>query len=323
MNRWPDSVARKIRAPAEWAEWRSGAGPQVALVVGSFDLLHPGNLSLLIRARQIAPRTVVLLQPDPPPAGRAGPLSHPLAERVEFLAHLHLVDLISTWPGPGPDPLAALRPFRWITAESHVDTEPGHDWIRREAEAVVRHPDQPGCFTADIHAALKAGATPIPRPPFYADLPPPPPPVPPAAGHRRVTVNGCFDILHIGHLRLLRQAAEKGDELFVLINSDHSVRRYKGPSRPVFHEACRRAALQAVAGIREVLIFDEDKPLDLIAALQPAIHVKGGTFEPDRVREEEACLARWGGAVAFCPLVEGYSSTAIIRRILETPANRG
>ncbi len=144
MNRWPDSVARKIRAPAEWAEWRSGAGPQVALVVGSFDLLHPGNLSLLIRARQIAPRTVVLLQPDPPPAGRAGPLSHPLAERAEFLAHLHLVDLISTWPGPGPDPLAALRPFRWITAESHVDTEPGHDWIRREAEAVVRHPDQPG-----------------------------------------------------------------------------------------------------------------------------------------------------------------------------------
>jgi bifunctional ADP-heptose synthase (sugar kinase/adenylyltransferase) len=100
------------------------------------------------------------------------------------------------------------------------------------------------------------------------------------------------------------------------------VRRYKGSTRPVFHQACRRAALKAITGIREVHIFDADKPLDLIAALQPALHVKGGSFEPDRVREEEELVSRWGGKIAFCPLIKGYSSTAIIQRILSRAAGQ-
>lgn len=323
MNPLPITVSDKILAPTAVADWRATAGPDVAVVVGTFDLLQPGNLALLYRARRRAPKTFVLLQPDELAISRntsAAP-HHSLAERAEFLAHLNLIDGLSVWPTPhSPELLQALRPFFWITAASQVGTEPGHEWLRQAATRVIPEPDLPGCFTGEIHQAIQSGATPIPLPDFFAAWPLPANPGPPARAIRRVTVNGCFDILHIGHLHLLRQAAAMGDELDVLINSDVSVRHYKGPTRPVFHQTGRRAALQAVTGITAVHVFDTDKPLDLIAALQPAVHVKGGSFEPDRVREEEELVARWGGKIAFCPLSEGYSSTAIIQRILKNVA---
>jgi rfaE bifunctional protein nucleotidyltransferase chain/domain len=311
----PETFSQKILPAAAVVEWRATMGPDLAVVVGTFDLLQPGNLALLLNARRRAQNTFVLLQPDSPGSSR-NLTHHSVAERAEFLAHLRLIDGLSVWPTPHTgDLLQALRPFSWITATSQVETEPGRDLLLRTAKQVIPEPDLPGCFTGEIYQALKSGATPIPLPPFFANLPPPPSPTPSIPPTRRVTVNGCFDILHIGHLHLLRQAAAMGDELCVLINSDASVRHYKGPTRPVFHQACRRAALQAISGIRDVHIFDTDKPLELIAALQPALHVKGGSFEPDRVREEEELVARWGGKIAFCPLSEGYSSTAVIHRI--------
>lgn len=316
MSPLSDTLSRKILPPSALAEWRANAGPEVAVVVGTFDLLQPGNLALLFKARRQFSKTLVVLQPDGLRSSRHS-ADHSVAERAEFLTHLGLIDGLSVWPAAhSTDWLEKLRPFCWITAASQAETESGHAELSRLADRVVLEPDLAGCFTGEIHRAIQAGATPIPRPDFFADWPEPPPPTHPPPTIRRVTVNGCFDILHIGHLHLLRQAAVLGDELYVLINSDASVRRYKGATRPIFNQSCRRAALQAVTGIREVHIFDADKPLDLIAALQPALHVKGGSFEPDRVREEEALVAQWDGRVAFCPLREGYSSTAVIQRIL-------
>lgn len=315
----PETLSRKILPAAAVAGWRATAGSDVALVVGTFDLLQPGNLTLLLKARHQATRTFVLLQPDDSATSRCAPPQFSFAERAEFLAHLNLVDGLSVWTDHDPDLLQSLQPFSWFTATSQVETEPGEELLLGMASRIVSEPDLPGCFTREIHQALRSDTTPIPLPPFFATLPLPPPPIPARPPLRRVTVNGCFDILHIGHLHLLRQAAAMGDELDVLINSDASVRRYKGSTRPVFHQACRRAALKAITGIREVHIFDADKPLDLIAALQPALHVKGGSFEPDRVREEEELVSRWGGKIAFCPLIKGYSSTAIIQHILGDP----
>ncbi len=136
-----------------------------------------------------------------------------------------------------------------------------------------------------------------------------------ALGHRVVFTNGCFDLLHRGHTRLLQQARALGDLLIVGLNSDASVRSLKGASRPVLSEQERAEVLSALASVDYVVIFGEADPGRTIAALQPDVLVKGADWTKDEVVGREMVEAR-GGQVVTIPLVEGSSTSGIIHRIL-------
>ncbi len=134
------------------------------------------------------------------------------------------------------------------------------------------------------------------------------------AGRRVVFTNGVFDILHAGHVELLRQAKALGDVLVVGVNSDRSARRLKGPARPINGERDRLALVAGLDGVDAVVIFDEDDPVELIRALRPAIHVKGGDYAEVPLPEAEA-VAEVGGQIVILPLVGGLSTSDVIRRI--------
>lgn len=129
-----------------------------------------------------------------------------------------------------------------------------------------------------------------------------------------VFTNGCFDILHVGHKRYLQQAASLGDILIVGVNSDASVRRLKGPTRPVNNEHDRAEMLSALGFIDYVTIFDEDTPYELIKKIQPDVLVKGGDYKPDEVVGKDIVEAR-GGRLEIISFVEGKSTTNIINKI--------
>ena len=137
-----------------------------------------------------------------------------------------------------------------------------------------------------------------------------------ALGHRVVFTNGCFDLLHRGHTRLLQQARELGDLLIVGLNSDASVRRVKGPSRPVLSEEERAEVLSALASVDYVVFFDDPDPGSTIAALQPDVLAKGADWAKDQIVGRETVEGR-GGRVVTIPLVEGSSTSGIIDRIQE------
>lgn len=137
-----------------------------------------------------------------------------------------------------------------------------------------------------------------------------------AAEHRRrgervVFTNGCFDLLHVGHVQYLSEAAALGDALFVGVNSDQSVRRLKGQSRPVIGEQDRAALLGALACVRQVVLFDEDTPHALIEAIRPDVLVKGGTYTREEVVGHEI-VESYGGTVCVTNLVGGVSTTNIL-----------
>lgn len=134
-----------------------------------------------------------------------------------------------------------------------------------------------------------------------------------AEGKRVVTSNGCFDLLHVGHLRTLRTAREQGDALVVLLNSDASVRSLgKGPTRPLVTEDERAELLAGLECVDGVLIFGESTPLEVLAALRPDVHVKGGDYRVDEL-PETAVVESWGGRVMVTPLVPGKSTSALER----------
>jgi len=137
-----------------------------------------------------------------------------------------------------------------------------------------------------------------------------------ASGQRVVFTNGCFDLLHRGHTRLLQQARELGDLLIVGLNSDASVRALKGSSRPVLSQDERAELLSALASVDYVVIFEEADPARTIARLQPDVLVKGADWEKGDIVGRETVEGH-GGQVVTIPLVEGSSTSAIIRRILE------
>jgi D-beta-D-heptose 7-phosphate kinase / D-beta-D-heptose 1-phosphate adenosyltransferase len=124
--------------------------------------------------------------------------------------------------------------------------------------------------------------------------------------------NGCFDLLHPGHVVLLQQAARTCDRLIVALNSDASVRRIKGPLRPVQDESARAAIIGAMKGVSAVLVFDEETPRQLIEALQPDVLIKGGDYTRDRVVGAEIVEAR-GGRVVLVDLVTGHSTSNLVR----------
>lgn len=133
---------------------------------------------------------------------------------------------------------------------------------------------------------------------------------------RVVFTNGVFDLLHPGHVDVLTAARAQGDALVVGLNTDASVRRLKGPSRPVRAEHERAYVLAALEAVDAVVLFDQDTPLELILALRPDVIVKGGDYTPDTVVGREQ-VERWGGRVVIVPLTPGHSTTAIIERLRE------
>lgn len=133
-------------------------------------------------------------------------------------------------------------------------------------------------------------------------------------GERIVMTNGCFDILHAGHVRYLAEARALGDRLIVAVNDDESVRRLKGPSRPIVPLEDRMSVLAALADVDWVVPFSEDTPARLIGAVLPDVLVKGGDYEPDAIAGSEA-VRRAGGEVCVLPLLEGRSTSSLIQRI--------
>lgn len=131
---------------------------------------------------------------------------------------------------------------------------------------------------------------------------------------RMVFTNGCFDILHSGHVTYLAQARQMGNLLVVGLNSDASVRRLKGQERPVNSQDARALVLAALEIVDYVAIFDEDTPYNLIAKVQPDVLVKGGDYQVDNIVGADIVRAR-GGKVLTVPLVPGFSTTSIIDKI--------
>ncbi|HQW85911.1 MAG TPA: D-glycero-beta-D-manno-heptose 1-phosphate adenylyltransferase [Flavobacteriales bacterium] len=134
-------------------------------------------------------------------------------------------------------------------------------------------------------------------------------------GDRIVFTNGCFDLLHRGHVEYLEEAAQLGDRLVVGINSDASVRRLgKGSDRPLNDEESRALVVAALRCVDAVVIFDEDTPLELITALQPDVLAKGGDWKPEQIVGADVVKAR-GGSVHSLKLVDGFSTTALVEKI--------
>jgi D-beta-D-heptose 7-phosphate kinase/D-beta-D-heptose 1-phosphate adenosyltransferase len=134
-----------------------------------------------------------------------------------------------------------------------------------------------------------------------------------ANGERVVFTNGCFDLLHIGHITVLEQARRFGDRLIVAINSDASVSGLKGPTRPIVRETERARVLAALAAVDAVVVFGEPTPLELIVAAKPDVIVKGGDYIPDTVVGANE-VKSWGGQVKIVPTVEGFSTTGLIAK---------
>ena len=135
-----------------------------------------------------------------------------------------------------------------------------------------------------------------------------------AAGEKVVFTNGCFDLLHVGHLHLLREARKLGDLLIVALNSDDSIGRIKGPQRPVLPEAERAELIGALEMVNYVAIFNEAEPANLIQALNPDVLVKGGDWAENQVVGRELVEQRGGKAVVV-PFRRGHSTTNIIERV--------
>lgn len=136
-------------------------------------------------------------------------------------------------------------------------------------------------------------------------------------GKSVVFTNGCFDLLHVGHVTYLEEAAAYGDVLIVGVNNDESVRRLKGPQRPIISQADRLAMLASLACVDRVVLFDEDTPHAMLAAIRPDVLVKGGTYQPHEVVGREV-VDSYGGRVCITRLVKGVSTTRIVESMKKT-----
>jgi len=139
-----------------------------------------------------------------------------------------------------------------------------------------------------------------------------------ASGKKLVVTNGCFDLLHLGHVTYLENARQHGDALLVGVNSDASVGQLKGPDRPVNSEADRAAVLAALASVSGVCIFTDKTATRFLAAAQPDIYIKGGDYTLETVNQEERrTVEQAGGKLVIVPLVPGKSTTALLKKIAQ------
>lgn len=135
-----------------------------------------------------------------------------------------------------------------------------------------------------------------------------------ADGKTIVSTNGCFDILHVGHTRILKKSRALGDLLIVGLNSDASVARLKGPSRPINCDLDRAEVLCSLSAVDYVTIFSEDTPVEFLKLLKPNIHVKGADYKPEKL-EETPVVEAHGGRVVILELVPGKSTSSVVERI--------
>lgn len=132
--------------------------------------------------------------------------------------------------------------------------------------------------------------------------------------HKKIVfTNGCFDLLHIGHIRYLEQAAALGDILIVGVNSDESVKKLKGPTRPIQNETDRAEILATLKPVTHTVIFNEDTPYNLISEVLPQVLVKGGDWAPEQIVGSDVVLAN-GGEVKSLLFIDGKSTTKIIEK---------
>lgn len=135
-------------------------------------------------------------------------------------------------------------------------------------------------------------------------------------GKKTVLTNGCFDLLHPGHLYFLQEAAKLGDALFVALNSDASVRALKGPHRPIQSESERAFALSALACVHTVVVFDEPRLVSEITALRPDLYAKAGDYTLASLDPaERSALEQAGAEIRFLPFLPNFSTTALLKRI--------
>ena len=133
-------------------------------------------------------------------------------------------------------------------------------------------------------------------------------------GDKIVFTNGCFDLIHLGHLEILARSADLGDKLVVAINSDMSIKKIKGNSRPIIEEDSRAKQLAAIEFVDAVILFNEDTPYDLINVLKPDVLTKGGDYKKNDVIGKEL-MSKKAGEVVIIPLTQGYSTTSILEKI--------
>ena len=135
-----------------------------------------------------------------------------------------------------------------------------------------------------------------------------------ATGNKVVFTNGCFDIIHRGHIEVLARTAELGDKLVIGLNSDQSIQKLKGEDRPIIDEQSRAILLAALSFVDAIVLFSEDTPLKLISALLPDVLAKGGDYEIETIVGHEI-VQQNGGKVKLVPFLDGFSSTSIIDKI--------
>ncbi len=133
-------------------------------------------------------------------------------------------------------------------------------------------------------------------------------------GKTIVTTNGCFDILHVGHVRYLEKTKSFADVSIVALNSDKSVRRIKGEGRPINNENDRAEVLSALRSVDYVVLFDEDSPLNLLLQIKPDVHTKGGDYTVETLPEAKGIMEN-GGRIEFITFVDGKSTTSIIEKM--------
>ena len=134
------------------------------------------------------------------------------------------------------------------------------------------------------------------------------------AGKKVVFTNGCFDIIHRGHIEVLARTADLGDKLIIGLNSDQSIQKIKGKGRPIIDEKSRAILLAALSFVDAIILFSEDTPLKLISALLPDVLAKGGDYEIETIVGHEI-VQQNGGEVKLVPFLDGFSSTKIIDKI--------
>lgn len=138
-----------------------------------------------------------------------------------------------------------------------------------------------------------------------------------AQGKTLVTTNGCFDVIHIGHVKYLQKSRSFGDVLMILLNSDKSVRNIKGPSRPINNEVDRAELLCALSCVDYVVLFDENSPAELLKEIKPDIHTKGQDYTIETLPEAKIITDN-GGKIEFIEFVQGKSTTSILEKMNKT-----
>ena len=317
---------KQAASTGELAAWRASLGQGIvpAVVAGTFDILQPGNAFALRRAAEQSPPVCVLVESDALAKTHTsqGRPQNGLAARMELVSRLRAVRVVTVVDAATASSLFhQLAPCVLVVAREQRSSDVPAAAAAGAGAGMVELDIVPGCFTEEIRAAIASGRTPLKLPEGScsgADAGPAVAPGP-RSGRRLVTVNGCFDVLHVGHARFLEQARALGTELIVLLNDDASVSAYKGTTRPVFPLAFRMAALRMFECVTDVVPFSGGNPLEALARLRPDVHVKGGSFEPDRVRQERELVESWGGSLVGTPLVEGYSTTKYIQSAAAQP----